>query len=132
MARKEEVDEKRLQMAAHLFIFTTREGMAICHLCKVLPAKLYEWTTTEAWREALKFWGYDGDWRIEGEEFHRMVALSLQKQSLEQAERLWRELFGQSERKTALHRFFGKELPTIEGTVAAAEETLNREVAVEH
>ena len=123
---RKEVDEKRLQMAAHLFIFTTREGMAICHLCQVLPSKLYEWTTTEAWKDALDFWSYKGDHRIEGAEFHRQVALSLQKRSLEQAERLWTELFGQSERKTELHRFFGKELPAIEETVGASH--LNREV----
>ena len=39
MARKE-VDEKRLQFAAHVFIFTTRDGMIISHLTHTSPLKL--------------------------------------------------------------------------------------------
>ena len=118
---RREVDEKRREFAAHIFCYSSRDGMIICNLCQIMPAKLYEWSTTDAWRDALKFWSYEGDHRIEGQEFHRQVALSLQKRSLEQAERLWTELFGQSERKTELHRFLGKELPAIEETVGASD-----------
>ena len=106
MARKE-VDEKRLKFAAHLFVYTTKDGMIISHLSKVLPAKLYQWATTKEWKDALSWWGYEGDCRIEGEEFHKQVGLSLTKRSLEEAELLWKELFGQSERKTELHKFSG-------------------------
>ena len=106
MARKE-ADEKRLQFAAHLFVYTTRDGMLISHLTHVLPSKLYEWATTEAWKDALQCWGYTGDCMIQGEEFHRQVALSLQKLSLQEAARLWKELFGISESKTRLNRFLG-------------------------
>ena len=93
MARKE-ADEKRLQFAAHLFVFTTKDGMIISHLTHVLPSKLYQWATTEAWKDAPLCWGYTGDCRIEGEDFHRQVGLSLMKRSLQEAERLWKELFG--------------------------------------
>ena len=45
MARKE-VDEKRLQFAAHIFVFTTRDGMSISHLTHTSPLKLHQWTAS--------------------------------------------------------------------------------------
>ena len=119
MARKE-TDEKRLQFAAHIFVYTTKDGMILSHLSHVAPPKLYQWSTTEEWKAELLFWNYAGDCRIEGEEFHRQVGLHLQKLSLRKAERLWKELFGGAERKQELQSFFGKELPAIEETVGAS------------
>ena len=72
MARKE-VDEKRLQFAAHIFVFTTRDGMSISHLTHTSPLKLHQWTETEAWKEALLFWSYEGDCNFTGDDFHRQV-----------------------------------------------------------
>ena len=123
MARKE-ADEKRLQFAAHFFVFTTKDGMIISHLTHVLPSKLYQWATTEAWKDAPLCWGYTGDCRIEGEEFHRQVGLSLMKRSLQEAERLWKELFGVSESKERLNQFFGSEVSSIERTVGASTQQM--------
>ena len=120
MARKE-VDEKRLQFAAHVFIFTTRDGMIISHLTHTSPLKLYQWATTEAWKDALRWWGYEGNCMIEGENFHKLVGRHLVKLSLKKAEQLWKELFDSEERKTELHRFFGSEVPSIEGSVGASD-----------
>ena len=119
MARKE-ADEKRLDLAAHVYIFTTKDGMIISYLTHISPLRLYQWSLSEAWTDALKFWKYEGDSSIEGKEFHRQVGLSLTKRSLQEAFRLWKELFGVSESKERLNRFFGSEVPSIEETVGAS------------
>ena len=128
MARKEAY-EKRLQFAAHIFVFTTRDGMIISHLTHLSPLKLQDLAQTQAWKDALLFWGYQGNPTIEGQEFHRQVGLSLTKRSLKKAFQLWKELFGIKEEKKELHRFFKSEVPSIQASVGASN--LNREVAVE-
>ena len=117
MARKEST-RLRVQFAAHVFVFTTRDGMIISHLTHLSPIKLYQWASSPAWRDALRFWGYQGDSSFTGAEFHRQVGMGLTKRSLQYASRLWKELFGISESKTELYRFFGRrEASAIEKSV---------------
>ena len=115
LARKEST-RLRVQFAAHLFVFTTKNGMIVSHLTHISPFKLHQWSETDLWKDTLKWWGYEGDSNFTGAEFHRQVGLGLTKRSLQKASQLWKALFGITENKE-LHKFFGREALSIEQSV---------------
>ena len=114
---RKEVDRIKLQMCAHVFFFTTRDGMIISKLAKVSPLKLWHWTRGKAWKDELHFGSYDGNPDPTGDEFHQQVKAANVKVSLRKAGRLWREMFGLTTNTNELHRFFGNELQAIKSTI---------------
>ena len=115
MKRKHEVNHRRLQMAAHLFTYTSRDGMIVSQLTQVSPLTLFNWSKTNQWKMELAFWGYDGTPFFEGEAFDREVSKSLMRRSLKKAGQLWRQLFGLTGNQNELSRFLkGRPHPFLE------------------
>ena len=121
--RRKKVDQLRLQFAAHLFVFTTRDGMIISQLKQISPFKLDRWSQTPDWKKALEVWRHKGSSEIEGEEFKKQVQLSHIKRSMKEAGRLWRELFGITANKKDLSRSLGSEFHAIQEQVDRRHDT---------
>lgn len=99
--------EAKMLFAAHLFLHTSRDGMVISNITKVSPYNLHKMTKSPNWRKCLRFWNYKGDPTIRGELYHEVVKRSEEKNSLNIAFRLWKEVFGIKPVNQIL-RFFGK------------------------
>ena len=113
MKRKQEVNYRRMQFAAHVFVHTSCDGMLVSQIVKVSPVNLFKWSQTAQWKRELKFWGYSGPPFFEGEEFYRQVEQTLVYRSLKQASRLWMQLFGLTESQRELDRFLKGEPPPL-------------------
>ena len=113
MKRKQEVNHLRMQFAAHVFVYTSRDGMVVSQIVKVSPVNLFKWSKTPQWQRDLKFWGYSGRPFFEGEEFYRQAKQTLVQRSLKKAGRLWLQLFGLTETHRELDRFLKGEPPPL-------------------
>ena len=100
--------EAKTLFAAHVFVFTSRDGMVISHLINVSAYKLHKLSKSETWIEALKFWGYTGDPTPKGKRYKRKVAIKQVSESLKCANTLWRELFGLKKVSRKLERYLGE------------------------
>lgn len=103
--RKSEVTQLKMQLAAYIFVYTSKDGMVISQLLNVAPIKLYQWSKSNAWKKALRYWGYNGEPFLQGDEFYQRIKAPLVKRSLEKAEKLWMQLFGLTKHKTQLQQF---------------------------
>ena len=113
MKRKQAVNHLRMQFAAHVFVYTSRDGMIVSQIVKVSPVKLLKWSKTSEWQRELKFWGYYGSPFFKGEEFYRQAKQTLVHRSLKTAGRLWMQLFGLTESQRELDRFLKGEPPPL-------------------
>ncbi|MDE0397278.1 MAG: hypothetical protein OXL96_05665 [Candidatus Poribacteria bacterium] len=100
--------EAQTLFAAHVFVFTSRDGMVISKIINVSPYKLHKLSRSEKWIEALKFWGYTGDPTLKGKRYKKKVAIKQVSESLKKADTLWRELFGVKPISQKLRRFLGE------------------------
>ena len=105
MKRKQAVNHRRMQFAAHVFVHTSQDGMIVSQIVKVSPVNLFKWSKTSQWQRELKFWGYCGPPFFKGEEFYRQAQQTLVHRSLKRAGRLWMQLFGLTENRHELDRF---------------------------
>lgn len=80
--------------AAHSYVFTSHDGMVIANVINFSPFKLHKLVESPKWTECLKFWGYTSDGVLEGELYRDKVGEKKTLNSLRQASKLWRELFG--------------------------------------
>ena len=86
--------EAKMLFAAHVFVYTSRDGMVISNIVNVSAYRLHLISESPNWTEALKFWNYTGDPAIEGKRYPYEVGRKRISQSLKYARKLWLELFG--------------------------------------
>ena len=86
-------DAKRL-FAAHVFLYTSRDGMVISNIINVSPYTLHKLSQSPKWKESLSFWNYKGDGIIQGELYREEVGQKKAYYNLKNAKKLWLELFG--------------------------------------
>ena len=89
----------KLLFATHLYQYYTKDGLVIANSVKVSPYKLYMWSQSPEWRQALAVWGGKRKSNLEGEIFHSLVERSgrmrirrIATKSLSKARELWRRL----------------------------------------
>ena len=109
-SRRKQVMQVKILFASHVFIYTSRDGMVISNILNVAPQKLHDWSKTDDWDTALKFWRYEGSAEIQGDLYRQEVGISLMQRSFNFAEKLWLELFGQTEKRKLLNRFIRREV----------------------
>ena len=94
---KKEVRYQQTIVAAHYFVFKSRDGVEIANHLEVSPYKLFKITRSTAWKKCLRFWSYDGNPLDLGAEFYKTVEkrrkILEMKRSFKFAFQKWKQLF---------------------------------------
>ena len=104
-SRKSEKNRVKMLFAAHVFVYTSRDGMVISNIVNISTGTLYRWSQQDKWIEALKFWCYEGNPEIQGELYRSEIKEYKVFRSLKSAFRLWKQMFGISKPTETLQRF---------------------------
>ena len=92
--RRKAVKQHQTIVAAHHFVFKSRDGMDICQYLDISPYNLYKLAKHDQWNRYIEFWGYRGKSLLEGEAFWKAVGTAEMKNGFRWAWRKWKKLFG--------------------------------------
>ena len=91
--RRKVVKQHQTIVAAHHFVFKSRDGMDICKYLDISLYNLYKLTKNKEWKQYLGLWAYRGKPFIEGEAFWKAVGTAEMKNGFRWAWQKWKKLF---------------------------------------
>ena len=97
--------EVKMLFAAHVFVYTSKDGMVISNIINLSPYKLHRLTKSPNWTKCLAYWNYTGDPTLTGELYRKEVGRGEEKNNLRIASRLWKEVFSLKPVRALLYFF---------------------------